>query len=78
MNRLEGTSLATGRRGDVNRLQRPHMLGLARPRQRPELDCPQRAVTFHRHHSHLSSIVKGAHTVPFPLQECKCAIPDKV
>ena len=26
----------------------------------------------------LSSIVQGAHTAPFPLQECKCAISDKV
>ena len=78
MNRLDGTPLATGRRRNVNRLQRSHTLGLAGARQRPELDRPQRAVTFHRHHSHLSSIVKGAHTVPFPLQECKCAIPDKV
>ena len=51
MNRLEGTSLATGRRGDVDRLQRTHAVGLARPRQRPELDRPQRAVTVHCHHS---------------------------
>ena len=56
VNRLEGTLLATGRRGNVNRLQRPHTLGLAGARQRPELDRPQRAVTFHRHHTHLSSI----------------------
>ena len=50
VNRLEGTLLATGRRGNVNRLQRPHTLGLAGARQRPELDRPQRAVTVHCHH----------------------------
>ena len=46
---LEGAPLGTGRRGDVDRLQRTHALGLAGARQRPELDRSQRAVTVHYH-----------------------------
>ena len=78
MNRLEGTHLATGRRRDVNRLQRSRALGLAEPRQRPELDRTQRAVINHCHHSHLSSVVKGALAATFTLHEDKCTIPEKV
>ena len=76
MDRPEGTPLATGRRWNVNRLQRPHMLGLAGPRQRPELDRPQRAVTVHYYP--LVFYRPGIAPRPFPLQEYKCMISDKV
>ena len=76
MDRPEGTLLATRRRRNVNRLQRPHMLGLAGPRQRPELDRPQRAVTVHYYS--LVFYRPGIASRPFTLQKYKCTISDKV
>ena len=59
--------LIPARRGDVNRLQRPHTLGLARAGKRPELDCSQRAVTVFIHYYYLSS--KGRTSPPFSVRK---------
>ena len=78
LERTKILSAAAGWRGDVNRLQRTHVLGLADTGKRAEPDRLQRIVpangkVFHcRIHqsisSFLSSVITGAHSAPFPFR----------